>query len=50
MKKMKKRLPEPKYEYQILVNKRVVWHGIAAKEKLTGLAKKIPLTLFNFML
>lgn len=42
MKKVKKKLPGPKYEYQILINKRVVWHGIDAKEKLTELAKKYP--------
>lgn len=38
----KKRTQNPKYEYQILINKRVVWHGINAKEKLVELAKKYP--------
>lgn len=40
---MKKRKGQrPKYEYQILINKRVVWHGINAKEKLAELPKKYP--------
>lgn len=42
MGKPKKRLQRPKYEYQILVNKKVVWHGINAKEKLAALIKKYP--------
>ena len=42
MRKLKKRLTRPKYEYQILINKKVVWHGINAKEKLAELVKKYP--------
>ena len=44
MTKLKKKAqkPKPKYEYQILVNKKVVWHGINAREKLTELTKKYP--------
>lgn len=38
----KGKIQKPKYEYQILVNKKVVWHGINAKEKLTEVAKKYP--------
>ncbi|MFZ5800604.1 MAG: hypothetical protein ACOY3D_04395 [Candidatus Omnitrophota bacterium] len=37
-----KRVQKPKYEYQILVNKKVVWHGINAAKKLAELAKKYP--------
>ena len=38
----KRRTQNPKYEYQILVNKKVVWHGIGAKEKLVELGKRYP--------
>ncbi len=33
---------KPKYEYQILMNKKVVWHGVNAKKKLAELAKRHP--------
>ena len=36
------KLQVPKYEFQILVNKRVAWHGIDAKRKLSEFAKKYP--------
>jgi hypothetical protein len=39
---IKKRLQKPKYEYQILINREVVWHGINARKKLVELAKKYP--------
>ena len=42
MARPRKRRQKPKYEYQILINKKVVWHGINAKEKLAKLAKKYP--------
>lgn len=42
MKKSRKRVQRPNYEYQILVNKKIVWHGINAKEKLAELTKKYP--------
>lgn len=42
MARPKKRVQKPKYEYQILINKKVVWHGINAKEKLAELTKKYP--------
>ena len=42
MKKLKRRLQRPRYEYQILINKKVIWRGINAKEKLAELRKKFP--------
>ncbi len=42
MAKFEKKIQKPKYEYQILINKKVVWHGINAKEKLAELSKKNP--------
>lgn len=42
MNKLKQRTQKPKYEYQILINRKVVWHGIDAKEKLSKLMKKHP--------
>ncbi len=42
MGKSRKRLQTPKYEYQILINKKVVWRGINARHKLAELTKKYP--------
>ena len=42
MSKAKKKVQKPMYEYQILVNKKVVWHGINAREKLVEFTKKYP--------
>lgn len=42
MVKSRKGSQKPKYQYQILLNKKVVWRGINAKEKLAELAKKYP--------
>ena len=42
MVKARKSSQKPKYEYQILMNKKVVWHGINAKDKLAEFAKKYP--------
>lgn len=42
MAKPKRKSQKPKYEYQILINRKVVWHGINAKEKLAELRKKYP--------
>ena len=42
MKPAKRKTQKPKYEYQILVNRKVVWHGINAREKLAEFAKKYP--------
>ena len=42
MAKAKKKVQKPKYEYQILVNKKVVWRGINAREKLAEFTKKYP--------
>lgn len=36
------KLKKPKYEYQILINKKVVWRGTDAKEKLAELKKGHP--------
>lgn len=36
------RFKKPRYEYQILINKKIVWHGINVKEELTRLKKKYP--------
>jgi hypothetical protein len=33
---------KPKYEYQILMNKKIVWHGVNAKKKLAELVKRHP--------
>ena len=37
-----KKIKKPKYEYQILINKKVVWHGVNAKDKLAEFVKKYP--------
>lgn len=42
MEKLKRKLQKPKYEYQILINKKVVWHGVDAKERLSELIRKYP--------
>lgn len=42
MTKSKKKVQKPKYEYQILINKKVVWRGTDAKEKLAEFSKKYP--------
>lgn len=39
---VRKRIQKPKYEYQICINKKVVWRGINAREKLAEFAKKYP--------
>lgn len=40
MKNNKKK--KAKYEFQILINKKVVWHGMDAKKKLEEFEKKYP--------
>lgn len=42
MARVKKQSPKPKYEYQILLNRKVVWHGTNVKKKLADLSKKHP--------
>ena len=42
MPKLKKKSQKPRYEYQILINRKVVWHGINAREKMVELAKRYP--------
>jgi hypothetical protein len=39
---IKKRIIKPKYEYQILCNGKVIWHGINAKKKFDEISKKHP--------